>query len=52
VTGDDLARDAFALMHERQLEGLPIVDNEMKVVGYLDRLHLVQLWLKYYRVND
>jgi CBS domain-containing protein len=52
VTAEDSARHAFALMHERQLDGLPIVDLEMKVVGYLDRLHLVQLWLKYFRVND
>lgn len=49
VTADDSARDAFALMHERQLEGLPIVDAEIKVVGYLDRLHLVRLWLRYYQ---
>jgi len=46
VTMDDTARDAFARMHERKLEGLPIVDAEMKVVGYLDRLQLLRLWLK------
>ncbi len=46
VTMDDTVRDAFARMHERKLEGLPIVDAEMKVVGYLDRLQLLRLWLK------
>lgn len=51
VTEDDSVRDAFALMHERQLEGLPIVDPEMRVVGYLDRLQLVGLWLRNYRPN-
>ncbi|HEV8575065.1 MAG TPA: CBS domain-containing protein [Dehalococcoidia bacterium] len=49
VTHDDDAREAFALMHERRIEGLPIVDSEMKVVGYLDRLHLVRLWLEHYK---
>lgn len=52
VTRDDSARDAFAMMHERQLEGLPVVDAAMKVVGYLDRLDLVRLWLRYYQAND
>ena len=46
ATMDDTVRDAFARMHERKLEGLPIVDAEMKVVGYLDRLQLLRLWLK------
>ena len=51
VTLDDSARDAFALMRERKLEGLPIVDSGMEVVGYLDRLHLVRLWLRHYRTG-
>jgi len=46
VTMGDTVRHAFACMHERKLEGLPIVDDEMKVVGYLDRLQLLRLWLK------
>jgi CBS domain-containing protein len=52
VTMDDTARDAFARMHERKLEGLPIVDAEMKVVGYLDRLQLLRLWLKQHGKKD
>lgn len=48
ITMDDPVREAFARMHERNLDGLPIVDAEMKVVGYLDRLQLIQLWVKRY----
>jgi CBS domain-containing protein len=51
VSPEDSARHAFALMHARKLEGLPVVDAEMKVIGYLDRLHLVRLWLKFYGTN-
>jgi CBS domain-containing protein len=43
---DDTVRDAFTRMHEEQLEGLPIVDEGMKVVGYLDRFQLLRLWLR------
>ena len=46
VTMADSAREAFVKMHESKLEGLPVVDEEMKVVGYLDRLQLVRLWLQ------
>ena len=49
---EDSIRHAFALMHERHLEGLPIVDPEMKVVGYLDRLDLLRLWLNYFRSSS
>jgi len=48
VTLDDTVREAFARMHERRLEGLPIVDAKMKVVGYLDRLQLIRLWVRRY----
>ena len=43
---DDTVRDAFTRMHEEQLEGLPIVDEGMKLVGYLDRFQLLRLWLR------
>jgi len=49
VTMGDSARDAFAKMHEHKLEGLPIVDRDMRVVGYLDRFQLVRLWLQKHR---
>jgi len=46
VTMDDSVREAFSRMHEPRLEGLPIVDDEMRVVGYLSRLQLIRLWLQ------
>ena len=49
VTMGDSVREAFSRMHERRLEGLPVVDEEMRVVGYLDRLQLIQLWLQKHR---
>src|SRR3972149_6287674 len=45
VTMDDTVREAFSRMHERKLDGLPIVDEGMKVLGYLDLLQLLRLWL-------
>jgi len=46
VTMDDSVREAFSRMHERRLDGLPIVDEDMHVVGYLDRLQLIRIWLR------
>ena len=46
VTMGDSVREAFSRMHERRLDGLPVVDEEMRVVGYLDRLQLIRLWLR------
>jgi CBS-domain-containing membrane protein len=45
VTMADSAREAFIKMHENKLEGLPVVDKEMRVVACLSRLQLVRLWL-------
>ncbi len=52
VRMDDTVREAFARMHEQRLEGLPIVDDSMKVVGYLDRFQLLRLWLKRHGRGD
>ncbi|UCH86355.1 MAG: CBS domain-containing protein [Dehalococcoidia bacterium] len=49
VTAQDSARDAFVKMHETDLVGLPVVDEEMRVIGYLDRLQLMRLWLDKHR---
>lgn len=46
VSMADSVREAFARMHENKLEGVPIVDESEKVVGYLDRLQLMRLWLQ------
>ena len=45
VTMDDTVREAFSRMHERKLDGLPVVDEGMKVLGYLDLMQLLRLWL-------
>jgi len=49
VTMEDNVREAFGRMHERRLEGLPVVDKDMHVVGYLSRRRLIQLWLQKHR---
>lgn len=49
VTMDDTVREAFCRMHENKLEGVPIVDENERVTGYLDRLQLMRLWLQTHR---
>ena len=46
VTGDDILATAFRRLHERNLDGLPIVDVAGRPVGYLDRLRLITVWLQ------
>ena len=38
--------DAFRKMREANLRGLPIVDADMTVIGYLDLLELALVWLR------
>ncbi len=52
VTAEDTIRAAFALMHDHDLEGLPVVDEELRPVGYLDRLELIKVWLKEHRSRE
>ena len=49
VTMEDNVREAFSRMHEQRLGSLPIVDEEMRIVGYLSRLQLIRLWLQKHR---
>ena len=46
VTVEDTIGDAFARMHDHNLEGLPVVDRELRPSGYLDRLELIKVWLQ------
>ena len=46
VRAEDTMGDAFALMRDRELEGLTVVDEHLKPMGYLDRLELVEVWLQ------
>jgi CBS domain-containing protein len=46
VTLDDTVKDAFGRMHDHKVGGLPIVDEEMRPVGYLDRFQLLEVWIR------
>lgn len=52
VTAKDTIGDAFACMHDHQLAGLPVGDDEMRPTGYLDRLELVRVWLQEHHSGD
>ena len=40
---DDMVSDAFKLMHRHKLPGMPVVDDENHVVGFLSLLELMEL---------
>jgi CBS domain-containing protein len=42
----DTVGDAFGRMHDHKVGGLPIVDEEMRPVGYLDRFQLLEVWIR------
>jgi CBS domain-containing protein len=46
VTVEDSFGDAFACMHEHNLDGLPVVDGDERPIGYLDRFELIKVWLQ------
>lgn len=46
VRRDETLRDAFATMHEAKLNGLPIVDDDGRVVGYVDQLEMLLVWVR------
>lgn len=41
----DTVKDAVDKMLAAHLDGLPIVDGDMRVVGYIDLMELLRLWL-------
>lgn len=43
---DDTVRDAFERMHRSSLNGLPITDDESRVLGYVDQLELLLVWVR------
>jgi hypothetical protein len=45
VRPEETVRDAFARMHDSKLNGLPVVDDAGKVVGYVDQLELLIVWI-------
>ena len=46
VALDDTVKHAFVLMHDQDVGGLSIVDDEMRPVGYLDRFQLLEVWIR------
>ena len=46
VRPTETVRTAFELMHHSRMNGLPIVDDEGKVVSYLDMLELLLVWIR------
>ena len=46
VRRDETVRDAFERMHHAKLNGLPITDREGRVVGYVDQLELLLVWVR------
>ena len=46
VRMDETVRDAFERMHRPDLVGLPITDEAGRVVGYVDQLELLLVWVR------
>lgn len=46
VHPDETVRDAFERMHVHHLNGLPVTDADEVVVGYVDQLELLMVWVR------
>ena len=46
VHPDETVRTAFERMHESKLNGLPITDRDGRVIGYVDQLELLIVWIR------
>jgi CBS-domain-containing membrane protein len=46
VRPQETVRDAFRTLHESGLDGLPLIDDQDRVIGYLDQLELLMLWIE------
>jgi CBS-domain-containing membrane protein len=46
VEPQETLRDAFERMHHADLNGLPVVDTDHRVLGYLDQLELLLAWVQ------
>ncbi len=46
VRPTETVRTAFERMHNSHMNGLPIVDDAGRVIGYLDMLELLLVWLR------
>jgi len=45
VKMDDTLEKAFHLMHENDLQGLPVIDDHYHIIGYINMLELMKLCL-------
>ena len=43
---EQTVRDAFEVMHKARLNGLPVLDASGAVVGYVDQLELLLVWVQ------
>lgn len=46
VTMDETVKAVFVRMRDKELGGLPIVNEEMRPVGYVGQFELLQVWLR------
>jgi CBS domain-containing protein len=46
VKAGQTVRDAFETMHKARLNGLPVLDEDNRVVGYVDQLELLLAWMR------
>ncbi|MBI2938806.1 MAG: CBS domain-containing protein [Chloroflexi bacterium] len=46
VHEDETVKVAFVRMHSHRLTGIPVVDDQNRVTGYLDMLELLLVWLR------
>lgn len=46
VRPDETVRTAFERMHHSKMNGLPICDSDDRVIGYLDMLELLLVWVR------
>ena len=46
VTRDDQVRDAFRKMHDHKLSGIPVVNQQREVIGYITLLELLLLYTR------
>src|SRR5919106_4040933 len=46
VRPEDTLGDAFRRMHDAKLNGLPIIDERGQVIGYVDQLEMLLVWVR------
>ncbi len=46
VSRSQTVGDAFELLHRHAVAGVPIIDEERRVVGYIDQLELLLVWVR------